>query len=491
MRVFNIPTFVALSAVFILTSCSSAQKRAGEMMEKGDYEAAAATYESVVARDPENAEAQAGLKAARSKVLDQRLINVRKAREGGSGLDAANLLLGVLALEKRWNMQPPGAAVFTQQEEAGFATGAVLGYFRQTPQSAFPLRQELDLRKYEPLFQQSRAGEFASVRAANQKEGRAQCRRYARQVRADTPYTADFVARFCGFFGEDDVVEVDEKTIHKTLFREVKVSPNLQGFPQETPRELAVRLNDALHGTPWFSADGSATQEVKLDGVWNQTVQRNTTQLVYQYKEREKYVDYVDVAKTRQVPYELTEYVLNPVTGKSDPVTRVAYRNETYTEREPRELFREVQKSYPYGGWNVVQDLKLALEGSTLVSGRTITLAVHDESHAQDTASDVANPSIGLQPKQPTALPDQMQWLRAHEDALSQQLRAALMTAWNDLYCSDAPLDNFALAGNRARQCLRLQSAAAQPPKFVEDWHQRYFGLGQKQVEELLRTAEK
>ena len=81
-------------------------------------------------------------------------------------------------------------------------------------------------------------------------------------------------------------------------------------------------------------------------------------------------------------------------------------------------------------------------------------------------------------------------YLFNQEDQLGMQMRTNLITAWADLYCSDSGMESFAQSGNRARQCLRLTTALAQPPKFVEEWHQKYFGLPTQQIEGLLKTTE-
>ena len=96
-------------------------------------------------------------------------------------------------------------------------------------------------------------------------------------------------------------------------------------------------------------------------------------------------------------------------------------------------------------------------------------------------------PNIGLKPKAPTAIPDRLQWLRGQKPKLSSDLSSKLVALWSDLDCGDINKSEFAESGDRARQCLRLPSAAAQPPAAVDAWHVEFLGLPTLQADALLK----
>src|SRR5262245_57029722 len=102
--------------VLAIAGCGLAEKHAKELLEQENYDEAAAAYERVVANDPQNLEAKANLTKARQGVVSKRLIDVRKLRQGGSPLGAADLLVATLAQAKAWGVRPPGAAVATEEE---------------------------------------------------------------------------------------------------------------------------------------------------------------------------------------------------------------------------------------------------------------------------------------------------------------------------------------------------------------------------------------
>src|SRR5687768_2474404 len=108
---------ILLVLLLVLAACSTARKRARELLEQGHYEQAVKSYETLLASNPGDAEVAAGLTQAKHGVLGQKLIEVRKLRQSGSPGAALELLLQTLELQARWKLAPPGAAAFTQDEE--------------------------------------------------------------------------------------------------------------------------------------------------------------------------------------------------------------------------------------------------------------------------------------------------------------------------------------------------------------------------------------
>ncbi len=480
----------SLFFIFVFASaCTSSQKRAEQMMEKGSYEEAAATFERILQRSPKNPEALEGLRSARLKILDRRLIDVRKARSGGNPGDAAQILLGIVKNEAVWGMQPVGQAVFTQQEETQFSAQYLLGTLKDTANAPFPLKQEVQFRQVEPLFQEHRTKEFIALRNQNKKEGKNQCRKFAREAKNSHPFLAEFVRKFCVFWGESaDLVSFNDRELSTRFIREIVTTPKLTGFPSSSNTEIPKIMNDSLRQSVWYSANGGGVLNLDLSGDWSSNEQKVATQLVHEYYENENYVVYENVTKTRQVPYETMSPKFDPKTGLTQNVPTIAYRSETYAQSEPVQKTRSVRRSYPYGAWKIVQDLKLNLAARGALQGKPIEIAVNDNSHTEDTASDVEVINIGLHKKTASAIPDPMGWARAHQDLLGRQLADRLNHLWTEVYCSDEMPSAFSDAGNRARQCLRSPTALASPPKAVDDWHIKYFGIGTQTIDALIKA---
>lgn len=480
-------TWLFLASAVVTTACTSAQKRAQEALDKGDYFAAAQGFENILVREPENIEARAGLTESRIKILDTRLIDVRKARQSGNPAGAAEQLLEVLRWETTWKQQPRAAAVFTQQEEVQFARGFAFGELRKSLDSSKPFVTELAFRKYGPFFQESKMAEFAALQARNRQLGNQLCRTFTQESYAGLPYGLALGLRVCAFWGENPKFKgEDAAPLGKGLIRELRLEGKVDGLPTEFAIELAPALNRALQSTPWYVAEGSETVALVQSGGFKFDLTRTPTQLIHQYQVSEEYIDSELVTKTREVPYEATESQLNPATGQLEQRLVVRHRSETYRESVPVKRIRPVQKSYPYGAWNVRQSMQLEWHASGPIAGRNFQLAVVDQNNSEDTQNELEIPSIGLKRKA-AVLVDRAIWLRGQRDRLAADFQNQMNTLWQDLYCSEPPTGTLAQAANTAWRCLRLSSAMSAPPPAIDEWHRRTFGLGTIDFNTLLK----
>lgn len=480
-----------IAVVFLLlavsSGCSSAQKRAQEALEKGDYFAAAQGFEAVLAKEPDNGEARAGLTAARSKILDTRLIDIRKARESGNPGQAADQLLEVIGWEVGWKQLPRGAAVFTQEEETGYARGFALKELKQGVEAAKAFAAELVFRKYSPFFKEAKMGEFSALQARNRQNGIAQCKAFAQDDYTGLPYGAIVARRVCAYWGENPQFKgEDPAAVNSGLIREFKIEGSIQGLPPEIATQLSLKLNQALQASPWFSASGTGSPVISLSGEYKMNQSRTAIQLVHSYTEPQEYVDSDLVTKSRDVPYETIENSYNPATGKYEAHNVIRHRMETYQESVPVKKTRYVNKTYPYGAWKIHQLLQVGMRATGSLGGRALEIAVADHSDSEDSINETEIPSIGLKRKL-AILPDQYMWLKNKSEKLASDFRAKLDSSWRELYCADAPSGAFSRAANQAWRCLRLGSATANPPAPIDEWHRRTLGVSVGELTSLLR----
>jgi hypothetical protein len=130
--------------------------------------------------------------------------------------------------------------------------------------------------------------------------------------------------------------------------------------------------------------------------------------------------------------------------------------------------------------------MKLGLKATYDVDGKSFDLVTADQSTADDTENDIERADIGLHRKAPSAVPDQNRWLSDHIHAFTAQMTTQLVAYWTSKFCTDFKAGSMADAGNRAYECLRLPSAAANPPEEVNEWHLQTFGLPAVTVQQMI-----
>lgn len=432
-------------------SCATAEKSAKKLFESGDYDGAETAYLKILEKDPGNVDAKSGVSASRSKILDNRLITIRKTRQGGT--NTILMMLDLLDLEKKWNLQPPGAAIFTQSDEIDKAATQALILMTDPSYDGLPLKRQLEITRDERLFQESHSWDFSMLKSRTQNEGKKICKEFIKKSTGKFPYYDTFISKFCDFWGADVSPKISTEIMDQELAPAVITSFNLKDFPEQTENQISARLNDALHVLPWFSPSGKSPIQITLTGSWKQDVKRTPTQLVYTYQDQESYIENVQVTKTRQTP---------------------------------------VNRNFPYGAWQIKQRLELSFQGTaqlrTAAGTQSIPLGLQEVSNTADTESDISNPGIGLKKKEALLIPNAQTWLNSHEAQLATQFSDVLKALWKSTYCIEVPLEDMAKSGEAVQKCLKLGLTQNSPaPAFLDAWYLKYFGIDRKSAHSMLK----
>ncbi|HTL12024.1 MAG TPA: hypothetical protein VL588_06030 [Bdellovibrionota bacterium] len=478
---------LALVVSLSIAGCGSIAKRAGEAMEKGDYGTAVALYEQAVARDPKDTEAQAGLKQARAKYMDQRLLQVRKARLGGNAQEALDLLAETLDQQERWKMPAMGNASFTQEEEMGYAVKSAQGLVAESVKAGQPLRGEWLLRRYEKIFQGKNRAAFDQLQASTQDRGRKDCQGYLKMDLKTHPWFALYALQVCQHWHGPAVAQGKAGDPAAQLFRAVELdTKTAQGVPDETISYAKEKLGDALRRTAWYDPKGGAVLRLSLAGHYTRDDDKVQVDLQHKYTEYETVTQMVDVRKSRVVYRDQTVQEIIPGTHayrtvvKSQPVT------EYYTEQQPQQVKKPIDRIYSYGGWKLARHLNLGLSLATEAEGRAINAQVEDKSDQEDTESTLSKPEIGLKPHRAN-LADPAPWLRTRMERLASELESKLGRAWSDLYCVGSASGSDRgpeAAGDTVMHCLRQKQP--QPPAFADQWFRSETGLSAIDAQSLL-----
>jgi hypothetical protein len=444
-------------------------------MDGEAYEEAIAVYEGILRGEPGDTEAIVGLKDAKQKFFDKRLIQVRKAREGGSPMQAMDLLMGVFQKQKEWNFYPTGKVGLTQDDEVEEAFRYVTHEGEVALVNDHPLKAELLARTYGPIYQGKYPNGYEQLRRRNKEGGKKSCDKLQTENFKDRPYLADFLREYCEYWGVTlkKATGMDQEA--QGLFVRVSAAPTVTGLPAEMNPILGQSLQAALERTAWFDARGRKTIPLAVTGTYNQLQNRTLVQLSQEYTVQEPYTDYEDVPHTRRVPYE-------------DANHQTQYRNETYYEREPVTRFRPAIHTYPYEAAKHFQHFSWAVKGEGSFGDQSVLFDRSENLDHECIQHDLDLPNIGLKPR-PLDLIDPFAWMKGEASLFGAQFQQKAGALWVALYCSDTGVTSFADTGNRVQRCLRQPQT--QPPAFAMNWYDRYIGVTPEQAGILLGATGK
>lgn len=498
-----------LGSSLLLVACASSMERAQDSLGKGNFEDAVARFERLAADDPGNAEAQEGLRKARDGYLGAKLIQVRQARNAGDWDGAIGGLLHVIEREGAWKQPPGGPAAFTQQEEATELSREARRRVDASIKAQFPLQAELSVRKFEPILKASEnvklLGQLRSqVRAA----GKAKCADFKRERLERAPYFARFVRSFCQFHGEEmralgaGARSVSDDLVAGWAFAPAAPAEAAARFPAPARLIAESALRDALKRTAWYDPEGDAKATGKLTLDLDEKREKSGTVLSKDYKENETYYESVPVQRTRQVSYTEQVPVIDPVTQAQKMVGVQRTREESYWQNEQQQRTRQLSRTHRYPAWKHQQELKLAIGGEFAVLKHEFDAHLNEKKNVEGIEHDETFALADLKPERP-ALLDPAAWTTEMAKAYAAQVEERLSQLWRDLYCraegskADAAAttagegakaaardETRAASGEKVFRCAR--QASAEPPAYVESWHQAHLGVGTIQARALL-----
>jgi hypothetical protein len=470
-------------------ACGSAKKRASEYMEKGLYDDAIRTYEEIVTKHPDDTEARAGLQKARAAWLDKRLIDVRMTRLAGSGDKALDMLLDIENREAVWGTEPMGNVAFTQNEETSYGIAYADKYAADATAQKLPLRAEVFLLRYQKLFAGGdTAGRFQAIRSRTKAAGKASCEGLlpsnGKKKRADIaqdlalkhPYYYDFLREYCDYWGTEtpDPSDTAEQYVKGYVGKFNVSALGVVNLPADIRVFLADAAKTAFQRTGWYDSDGGQSLDLNVGGSYTLYETKQAQALQHVYKEQVPYTVYEDIQKTREVPYNETDFVYDAVAKINRPIVVTKYRTETYTASEPQTRYRDVDRVYRYQGFEHDRKITIGLSSQLSLANRPLQLELSDVSQTGGIEHDENQPTIGLSPQHP-ALQDPPAWLKTESARFVAQFEQKLGDLWRDTYCQGTGSEDIAISGDAVGKCLRQKSA--QTPAFAESWYQRNFGV--------------
>jgi hypothetical protein len=477
-----------LLLAFAMSSCSSLSKQANEMFEAGAYDDAVRTYDQVLAKDPGDADAIRGRARAREKLVDTKLIEIRKSRLAGNEQNALDMLRTIVLQENTWGFFPKGAVAYTQEEESREALRYVEGQVRAALPSQHPLRAEYLLVHYAPIFGGELQARSNALLSLARGERKANCKRLVSASAAPGPYYTTFLQKFCG-----DNAAVSKSASKNTarkyaeLYRAVKATVAVEGLPREYGAAITESLREGLAKTPWFDVHGTKEWNVHVGGNYSVEQREKPEVRWHSYTVSVPYVSFEDQRKTHEVPYTTTEYRCTPNSDGSQncthvPITR--FRSEAYTETVPVTRYRDEPRSQPYTGQLRSQSLALHLAAPVRFGDIARELAVNEKQDNSGFEHDNRMPDIGLYPQQAN-LPDAGAWLRTGLTQLAAATQAQGNAAWEERYCKPLSQNrSVAETGEQVHRCLRRNPPVL--PKFVETWYEHNLGISVSQADEVI-----
>ena len=463
-------------------ACASTKKKAQENLEAGSFDSAVQLFEEVLQKDPNDVEAQTGLRQARDGSIDKTLIEVRMSRLASNPQNATDLLMSVLEKEHNWHFSPRANVAFTQNEETQMAAEYIQSKVQTSIQSNRPFQAEHFLVKYRRIFQAPpEKAHYQQLFKGVVDSGKKTCESFQRIHGKSTPYFADFLNRLCSHYEASckTCFTWSQGKLHE-LYGMPDVSSTIVDLPQEFVPLMQNNFQSTFRETPWYDAKGVNKTSFLLTGIYKFSHQKNLVNLIQNYTAEEPF----QTVEMVSVPKEVSTQTWNPSTGTYTTTTHTEYRSEPQTVTR----YRTVDKTFPYSALKHQLNFDFSVNADTHLAGQSFHSSFQENFAQEGYEHNLDVPEVGLKPSVPQ-LTNAADWIKSESGKLNRQLKDKLQTEWISDFCkTDSSTSNADIWADRVQKCVR--ASTAQNSKFVQEWYENQLGVNFQTAEELLSGSD-
>jgi hypothetical protein len=291
------------------------------------------------------------------------------------------------------------------------------------------------------------------------------------------PYAQEFINRYCMVWGEKESKPALPAKAGVQKYGRVSLVGGIDNLPRDVSQALAASLLQGLQSTPYYQA-AAPELKIQISGNYVDSYSEKPILLTHIYQVQIPYQVTVDVPYYEQIPYVAFHTVIDATTGAVSNVPYTEYRSETRYRQEIQTQYRTEDRSFPYSATEFTVTYSLAAKIHYVLDGVTYDLPLQDAYHLTDNYHEIADASIGLQPKS-RQMADEQDWLRKEFAVTGQSLTGKVTDAWDSKYCQ---VPRNLSSANQIESVMRCLKGSTKPHDFVENWFQSQFGLSLNEV---------
>jgi hypothetical protein len=475
---------LCLFVLLLLASCSTSKKLAQQLASQGLHEAAVPKWIEALNESPNDAEVQVGLKISQEKVLNDRLVEIRDLRNSKKYEEAILSLKKLIDTQNEWKTTLDFNSSTFQGKELQALWSYESDKLKRLANSGKVLAASQRDKEVSYIFNSledyKKTKDFVSAKGASKC---VELKTHADSI--SKPFYSNFVNRFCGYYENKREVAASKEGISGVLFSSVASKVVIQGVNENMISELSKKVQEHFQETPWYDQVSKKSIRVELNGKYTWIPTNQDIHQVHNYKVSIPYTAYVPVMKTRQVPYQATEYrcVWNQYAGNTcGNVSVTHYRSEFYFVNEAVTRYREEARAYEYVATKHSQDLVLQFKGKIYIGSDTIPIAFSKHTTESKILHELNMPDIGLFPSRED-VSSPISAFTEFADESSARISNEIDQFWVRKFCSFSKSRGIA---SEAESILRCRKSSSHPKANVDSWFSNSFGVTSDEAEGLI-----
>ncbi|WP_105167013.1 tetratricopeptide repeat-containing protein [Pseudoalteromonas sp. T1lg23B] len=432
-----------VSAILLLSACTSLVEKGDKLYEQGMYQQAAEFYQQALNEDATDVEAQQRLNQARHKIIDRGLIEVRMLRLAANQVGAADKLEAILRNQSSWHIEAMGAQAATQNEEVRYAEQFLRTQAKDLADSAYPDKFRWFEQQYAFLISNAQLASMLSGYGQQLGEqAKDKCQTLAEQVQGQRFFLKQLAQTYCSAWGVSQTFKLDQRDHSRyrsiVFNKQLQLNTSKRRAHQQLIDGAVSELKDQFQQSIWYAPVGD--KELKLTVTADVDYQRDSIQ-----KQQEK----------RYLVKEL----------RPDP------------NDKSKQVEVDIERVYIYPQTHYYEEYAARLSYSGQLAGMLLANQYMD-SQSNQTISHSANfAEAELAPKSAKFL-NQTETFSDYLSRLTQGINDELAKLWANQYCQNQYAQNSA---ENVMRCARVEP----DNDYVNSWFERQFGISYKAMHTL------
>lgn len=430
LRLTRLFLFCILALLFV--GCASQLKKAESLLERGEVGKALQKTDEYLAENPGQIEWVEFRRKARSKWIDQSLLQVRLLRLGNNLVESEKLLLEIIHKQNLWALFPTGPVFSTQKEELDHLQKRSLQRIKASLQQHMPFRAQNEFFRVNNILSQTLALDTKPIQQAINEEGQKYCRLQFKKMTSQSFFTMHFLSNVCSFWKTSSIPKFSQN--NSPFFKDLEARFQIRDWPVKEKDRVSQSLREAFMKTPWYHPHGSQVLKMQVEGSFKESIAQQPQSRMAGY--------------TVSVPYEYTEirevtppakggWAFIELLGVLAGSDRIVTNNGDGTETLRETRYRTENRTYVYQVEEFIQIMNLDLNSRIFLGPIQIEFPYADVFLKSSDEHKVNFPEAGVYPKE-RILVKSAEWVEGSMVGLANALDEKLRDQWEKSFCVES-----------------------------------------------------
>jgi len=494
-------TIMFLFLLSLFVGCASQDRKNAEIyMNNRKYAMAHPLWVKVLEESPKDAEAIVAKMKCEEEIINDQLVKLRDLIISNNIADALAIAHEIRNNRIEWKAEVGYDSARFEEKEIQKLFFQFQKLVKNKIKSNKVLAAYDLMEQNKELFVKEHNKLLSKLSEDVKNKGQKKCLQFTNAAKEQHDFFSLFSNKYCKLFQGNGRAIASASDFTQNLYGGVKVKVAVKNLKPELSKLLGEKIQNKFKETVWYHPESAKEAIVTINGSFVEDVKSFKKTKVHEYTVKIPYTAHVPEMRTKQVPYQTTEYKCITTYGKNayggtdysrsyqscGNVNVTKYRSEFYWVNVPVTKYRSESRTVDYNAIEIHSYAELLINGIVGINRKKDKFSFKDHLSESDYESTISMPNIGLNPHK-AQLTNHISWVEEMAGKVSEKLAENLSHNWEINYCNVNPKKVGKTAyANNVMKCMRLRGTE---DEFVNNWFEQETGVSASKATKYLSFA--